>query len=89
MRTARDTARKPRGRREGTEMNEIMNSCVWRQRREDTMREVDRDRLARSLRAEREKRTNRTFSLAWEMRRMAGLLLKFLRKLESRKGARP
>ena len=69
-------------------MNEIMNPYVWRQRREDTMREVHRDRLARFLRVEREKRTTRTCSLAWEMRRMAGLLLKFLRKLESRKGAR-
>jgi hypothetical protein len=70
-------------------MNEIMNPCVWRQRREDTMREAERDRLFRALRADRKKSTNRTFSLAWELRRMAGLLLKSFRRLESRKGARP
>jgi hypothetical protein len=67
-------------------MNEMMNPYVWRQRREDTMREAQRDRLARALRADRNKRT---FSLAWELGRMAGLLLKFFRRLESRIGARP
>jgi hypothetical protein len=67
-------------------MNEIMNTYVWRQRREDVMREAERDRLVRTLRAERKKRT---FSLAWELRRMAELLLKSFRRLVSRKGARP
>jgi hypothetical protein len=70
-------------------MNEIMNPYVWRQRREDTMREAEQARLVRSLRADRKKRTTRTFSLAWELRRMAGLLLKSFRRLESRKGVRP
>jgi len=67
-------------------MNEMMNPYVWHQRREDTMREVERNRPARALRAERKKRT---FSLVWELWRMAGLLLKFFRGLESRNGARP
>ena len=70
-------------------MNEIMNPYVWRQRREDTMREVERDRLVGALRAERKKRTTRTFLLAWELRRVAGRLLKSSRKQESRKGGRP
>jgi hypothetical protein len=70
-------------------MNEIMNPYVWRQRRGDTMRESERDRLVRALRADRKKRIIRTFLLAWELRRMAGLLLKSLRRQESRKGARP
>ena len=48
-------------------MNEIMNPYVWRQRREDTMREAERDRLFRALRADRKKSTNRTFSLAWDL----------------------
>jgi hypothetical protein len=63
-------------------MNEIMNPYVWRLRREDTMREAERDRLVRALRADRKKRTTRTFLLAWELRRMAGLLLKSLRRPE-------
>jgi hypothetical protein len=67
-------------------MNEMMNPYVWRERRADTMREAERNRLARALRADRKKRT---FSLAWELRRMAGLLLKFFRRLESKIGARP
>ena len=82
-----DTIRKPRGRREGTEMNEIMNPYVWRQRREDTMREAERDRLVRALRADRKKRTNRTFLLTWELRRMAGLLLKSLQETGGKKGS--
>ena len=67
-------------------MNEMMNYYIWRQRREDMMREVQRDRLNKALRADRNKRT---FSLAWELRRMAGLLLKFFRRLVTRSGARP
>jgi hypothetical protein len=69
-------------------MNEITNSYVWRQRREDRLRETERDRLVRTLRAERKQRANRVFSLAWELRRLAGLLLKTFRRLESKKGAR-
>jgi hypothetical protein len=65
-------------------MNEIMNPYVWRQRREETMQDAERDRLIRALLADRKKRTNRTFLLAWELRRMAGLLSKSFRKLESR-----
>ena len=67
-------------------MNEMMNPYLWRQRREDTMREAERDRPARTLRADRKKYT---FSPTWELRRMAGLLLKSLRRLESGKGGRP
>jgi hypothetical protein len=67
-------------------MTEMMNPYVWRQRREDTIREAERNRLARGLRAERKRCT---FSLAWELGRIAGLLLKYVRRLESRDGARP
>ena len=69
-------------------MNEIMNPYVWRQRREETMRDAEQARLVRALRADRKKRANRTFELAWELRRMAGLLRKASRRLESRRGAR-
>ena len=64
----------------------MMNPYVWRQRREDTMREAERNGQARALRAERKKRL---FSLRWELGRMAGLLLKYFRRLESRNGTRP
>ena len=63
-------------------MNE-MNPYAWRQRREDLMREAERNRLARAPRVERK---THTFSPAWELRRMAGLLLKLLWKLQSRNG---
>ena len=65
-------------------MNEIMNPYVWRQRREETMQDAERDHPVRTLLTDRKKSTNRTFSLAWELRRMAGLLLKSFRRLESR-----
>ena len=56
-------------------MSEMMNPYVWRQRREDTLREAERKR--------------RTFSVMWELGRMAGLLLKYFRRLEARNRARP
>jgi hypothetical protein len=70
-------------------MNEPMNPHAWRQRREDIAREAEQDRPARVLRAERKRHANRTFSPAWELRRMAGPLLKLLWRLESRDGGRP
>ena len=70
-------------------MKEITNAYVWRQRREDRTREAERDRLVRILPAERRQRANRVFSLAWELRRLAGLLRKTFRRLKSKKGARP
>ena len=63
-----------------------MNPYAWRQRREDAMREAERNRPARNLRADRKQRTP---SLGWELRRMAGLLMKPIRRLVSRDGARP
>ena len=69
-------------------MHEMMNPYVWRQRREGTLREAERNRLARALRADRKRRTNRPFWLRWELGRMAGLVLKFLGRLKSRKGDR-
>jgi hypothetical protein len=66
-------------------MNEMVNPYVWRQRREDTMREVEQNRLAGALRAGRKRRTS---SLVWDLGRMAGLLLKYFRRLESRNGMR-
>jgi hypothetical protein len=69
-------------------MNEMMTPYVWRQHREDMMREAERDRLARIMREDGKKRADRTFLLRWELGRMAGLLRKFFGRLESRKRAR-
>ena len=71
-------------------MNEMYDPNLWRQRREDMMREAERNRLARALRAHRKKRSEGTFLLAWELRRIAGLLSKLFRSFnEPRNGARP
>jgi hypothetical protein len=67
----------------------MMNPYVWRQHREDMMREAERDRLARSMREDGKKRADRTFLLRWELGRMAGFLPKFFRRLKARKGASP
>ena len=58
----------------------MMDSGSWKQRREEVMREVGRNRLVKELRAPRKRRTGRRSSLAWEMKRHAGVLLKLLRK---------
>ena len=68
---------------------EMFNPYDWRQRREDTMRETQQIRLARALGVDPERRANHAFLTRWEMGRMAGLLLKFIRRLKSRKGACP
>lgn len=65
----------------------MMNPYVWRQHREDMMREVKRDHLASSLRADRKEHANHMNSLRWELGRIAGLLYKRLGK--TRQGRRP
>ena len=71
--------------REGPELREMMDLQVWKQRREEMMREVEQNRLAKALRDSRKRRTganNRASSLAWELERIAGRLLKLLRSLK-------
>ncbi len=72
-------------------MREMMNWEVWQQRREEMVREVELNRLAKTLRKHREEtRGDRTSALAWELRRGAGILLKLVRILKNtRKGANP
>jgi hypothetical protein len=62
-------------------MHEMMDYQLWKQRREEMLREVERNRLVRALRATRRRRTFRISALAWEMKRQAGCLFKFLRKV--------
>ena len=67
-------------------MREWMDLQVWKQRREEMVREVEQNRLAKALRESRKKRrtgaNNRASSLVWELKRGAGRLLKLLRSLK-------
>jgi len=68
-------------------MHEMMSLELAKQRREEIVREAEKNRLARALRAGRKTRGKHTFSLMWELRRIAGLLLKLSKR--PTKGARP
>ena len=69
-------------------MREMMDLQVWKQRREEMMREAEQNRLAKALRDSRKKRrgAGRAWTLAralaWELKRIAGRLLKRLRSLK-------
>ena len=53
---------------------------VWKQRRKEMLREVERSRLAKELRDSRKRRgAGRVSALAWELKRIVGRLLKLLR----------
>ena len=68
--------------REGSEKREMMDLELWKQRREELMHEATQNRLARALRDPRKRRgAGLASSLAWELRRGAGLLRKFVRSL--------
>jgi hypothetical protein len=68
--------------REGSEKREMMDLELWKQRREELMHEAKQNRLARALRDSRKRRgAGLASSLAWELRRHAGHLRKFVRSL--------
>jgi hypothetical protein len=55
----------------------MMDLEIWKERREELMREADQARLAKALRDCRKRRGARlASSLAWEIKRMAGRLRK-------------
>jgi hypothetical protein len=59
-----------------------MDLELWKQRREELMHEAKQNRLARALRDSRKRRgAGLASSLAWELRRHAGHLRKFVRSL--------
>ncbi len=58
----------------------MMDSQLAKQRREEVMREVKLNRLAKRVRATRKRRDGRRSALVWEMKRHAGGLLKLLRR---------
>ena len=73
----------PRGR-EGPEMREMMDLQIWKQRRQEMRREVEQNRLNKALRGSCKRRSaGRAWALAWELKRIAGRLLKLLRSLRS------
>lgn len=61
-----------------------MDLQTWKQRREEMMREAEQNRLAKALRESRKRRgaEGRASSPAWELKRIAGRLLKRLRSLK-------
>ena len=62
-------------------MHETMDFRIWKQRREEVMREVELNRLAKALRATRKRcGGGRRSTLVWEMKRYAGGLLKLLKR---------
>ncbi len=63
-------------------MYEIMDLQIWKQRREEMLREAEQNRLAKALRDSRKRRgSGRASFLAWELKRIAGRLRKLLRSL--------
>jgi hypothetical protein len=61
----------------------MMDLQVFKQRREELMREVRQDSLAKDLRGSRERRvTGLAPSLVWEIRRGVGNLRKLSRRLK-------
>jgi hypothetical protein len=59
---------------------ETMDLQIWKQRREEMMREVEQNRLAKALRDSHKRRgSGRVSALAWELNRAAGRLRKILR----------
>lgn len=63
-------------------MREMMDLQIWKQRREEMLREAEQNRLAKALRDSRKRRgSGRASSLAWELKRTAGRLRKLLRSL--------
>jgi hypothetical protein len=63
-------------------MHEMMDFQLVKERREEVMREVELNRLARRVRAARKKRRDgRRSAVVWEMKWYAGRLLKLLRTL--------
>ena len=64
------------------EMREMMSLELAKQRREELVREAERNRLVKALRAARKRRAGSRSVLAWEVRRIAGRLLKLFRFLK-------
>ena len=60
-------------------MHDKMAAELAKQRRQEMMREVERNRLARTARGPRKQRGDPVSSLVWELKRAAARLRKLLR----------
>jgi hypothetical protein len=59
-------------------MHEMMGLELAKQRHEDLLGEAQHNRFVKALRAARKRRAGRRSLLVWEVRRIAGRLLKHL-----------
>ena len=64
-------------------MHEMLDPRIWKQRREEVMGEVEHNRLVKALRATRKRRDSWRSTVAREITRYAGGLLKRLRALKN------
>jgi hypothetical protein len=64
-------------------MHEMMDYQIWQQRREEMLREVELNRLAKRVWAARKLRAGRRSDLVWEMKSHTGRRLKLLRILKN------
>ncbi len=70
-------------KRGGLSMREMTSLELAKQRHEERLREAESSRQAKALRDSRKWRAGRRSALAWELKRHAGRLLKFLRALRN------
>ena len=61
-------------------MHEMMGLELLKQRHEELLREAEINRQARALRATGKRGAGRNSTLAWEIKRLVGSLLKLLRR---------
>ena len=61
-------------------MHEMMRELA-NQRRQELLREAERDHLAKALRGARKRRDGKGSAVAWETKRHAGRLAKLLKRL--------
>jgi hypothetical protein len=53
-------------------MQQMMVYQIWKQRREELLREAEMNRQVKAVRATGKRRAGRSSALAWELRRHAG-----------------
>ena len=65
-------------------MQQTIDYQLWKQRREELLREAEMNRQARALRATGKRGAGRRSVLAWELKRHAGRFRKRLKRGERR-----
>jgi hypothetical protein len=70
-------------RRSEPRMHEMVDFQLWKQRREELLREAELSYQAKALRAARKRRDGRRLALVWEAKRHAGRLVKYLKALRN------